>query len=380
MRDINFEKLVGLRKELHQYPELSGYEIETSKRIIQFLKLNNPTKIIDSIGGSGLAAIYDFGESGKTITIRCELDALPIQEINQFSHRSTTNGVSHKCGHDGHMAILSGVSSWLKNQKFQKGKVVLLFQPAEENGEGAYKVLNNQRFIELKIDYFFSLHNLPKEPMHSIVMNDAGFSAEVQSFSILLNGKESHAAEPENGINPAMAMAKIINELSATEIADTSRNDFTIMTPVHFLMGQKSYGISPALAELHYTLRTWTNAKMIELQQKIEDVVAAVSKDYDLEYKINWFEYFPATVNYPETNEYVYEAIKQNDFQLVNKSNPMKFGEDFGWYSKTYKTTMFGLGAGLDTSALHNADYDFPDEIIETGVKMFTSIISGILK
>lgn len=380
MKDINFEKLVGLRKELHQYPELSGYEIETSKRIIQFLKLNNPTKIIDSIGGSGLAAIYDFGESGKTITIRCELDALPIQEINQFSHRSSTNGVSHKCGHDGHMAILSGVSSWLKNQKFQKGKVVLLFQPAEENGEGAYKVLNNQRFIELKIDYFFSLHNLPKEPMHSIVMNDAGFSAEVQSFSILLNGKESHAAEPENGINPAMAMAKIINELSATEIADTSRNDFTIMTPVHFLMGQKSYGISPALAELHYTLRTWTNAKMIELQQKIEDVVAAVSKDYDLEYKINWFEYFPATVNYPETNEYVYEAIKQNDFQLVNKSNPMKFGEDFGWYSKTYKTTMFGLGAGLDTSALHNADYDFPDEIIETGVKMFTSIISGILK
>ena len=380
MRDINFETLVGLSKELHQYPELSGYEIETSKRIIKFLKLNNPTKIIDSIGGSGLAAIYDFGESGKTITIRCELDALPIQEINQFSHRSTTNGVSHKCGHDGHMAILSGVSSWLKNQKFQKGKVVLLFQPAEENGEGAYKVLNNQRFIELKIDYFFSLHNLPKEPMHSIVMNDAGFSAEVQSFSILLNGKESHAAEPENGINPAMAMAKIINELSATEIADTSRNDFTIMTPVHFLMGQKSYGISPALAELHYTLRTWTNAKMIELQQKIEDVVAAVSKDYDLEYKINWFEYFPATVNYPETNEYVYEAIKQNDFQLVNKSNPMKFGEDFGWYSKTYKTTMFGLGAGLDTSALHNADYDFPDEIIETGVKMFTSIISGILK
>lgn len=380
MKDINFEKLVSFRKELHQYPELSGYEIETSKRIIQFLKLNNPTKIIDSICGSGLAAIYDFGESGKTITIRCELDALPIQEINQFSHRSSTNGVSHKCGHDGHMAILSGVSSWLKNQKFQKGKVVLLFQPAEENGEGAYKVLNNQRFIELKIDYFFSLHNLPKEPMHSIVMNDAGFSAEVQSFSILLNGKESHAAEPENGINPAMAMAKIINELSATEIADTSRNDFTIMTPVHFLMGQKSYGISPALAELHYTLRTWTNAKMIELQQKIEDVVAAVSKDYDLEYKINWFEYFPATVNYPETNEYVYEAIKRNDFQLVSKSNPMKFGEDFGWYSKTYKTTMFGLGAGLDTPALHNADYDFPDEIIETGVKMFTSIISGILK
>ena len=380
MKDINFEKLVGLRKELHQYPELSGFEIETSKRIIQFLKLNNPTKIIDSIGSSGLAAIYDFGESGKTITIRCELDALPIQEINQFSHRSTTNGVSHKCGHDGHMAILSGVSSWLKNQNFQKGKVVLLFQPAEENGEGAYKVLNDQRFIELKTDYFFSLHNLPKEPMHSIVMNDAGFSAEVQSFSILLNGKESHAAEPENGINPAMAMAKIINELSATEIADTSRNDFTIMTPVHFLMGQKSYGISPALAELHYTLRTWTNAKMIELQQKIENVVAAVSKDYDLEYKINWFEYFPATVNYPETNKYVYEAIKRNDFQLVNKSNPMKFGEDFGWYSKTYKTTMFGLGAGLDTPALHNADYDFPDEIIETGVKMFTSIISGILK
>ena len=118
------KEILKLRKELHQNPELSGNEINTAKRIKEFILTHNPTKIIENVGGNGLLAIFEFSKKGPTITIRCELDALPIVESNTFSHKSLIEGVSHKCGHDGHMAIVAGLALWIKNQKFKTGKIV----------------------------------------------------------------------------------------------------------------------------------------------------------------------------------------------------------------------------------------------------------------
>lgn len=379
MHKTDLNTIINLRKELHTNPELSGFEFETAKRIRQFLIQNQPTEIIENLGGTGLAAVYQFSNTGKTIVIRCELDALPIQEVNDFEHQSKTQGVSHKCGHDGHMAIVSGLGFWLKEQKFNSGKVVLLFQPAEENGEGAHKIVTDEKFENLNIDYVFALHNIPKEPMHSIITIQKGFSAEVQSFIIKVKGKESHAAEPENGINPALAISKIIAEIANLEVVKTEDENFTIMTPVHVSMGQKSYGISPADGELHYTLRAWDNPKMEAVKSKIATAVATISSQYQLEHTIEWIEYFPASINDKKCNDYVVKAASENNFNLIQKPHPFKFGEDFGWYAKEYKTAMFGLGAGLNTPALHNADYDFPDELIETGITMFQDIIGTIL-
>lgn len=379
MHTTDLNTVINLRKELHTNPELSGFEFETAKRMKQFLAQNQPSEIIENLGGTGLAAVYKFSNTGKTIVIRCELDALPIQEVNDFEHQSKTQGVSHKCGHDGHMAIVSGLGFWLKEQKFNSGKVVLLFQPAEENGEGAHKIVTDEKFENLNIDYVFALHNIPKEPMHSIIAIQKGFSAEVQSFVIKVKGKESHAAEPENGINPALAISKIIAEIANLEVVNLEDENFTIMTPVHVSMGQKSYGISPANGELHYTLRAWDNLKMEAVKSKIVNAVATISAQYQLEHAIEWIEYFPASINDKECNDYVIKAAAVNSYKLTQKPHPFKFGEDFGWYAKEYKTAMFGLGAGIETPALHNADYDFPDELIETGITMFQDIIGTIL-
>ena len=132
-------KIKNLRKELHQNPELSEKEVETAARIKNFIKENHKTHIVDKIGGTGLAVVYDFPNDGATVMIRCELDALPITETNSFDHKSKNNGVSHKCGHDGHMSIVAGLIFWIKEKKFQHGKIILLFQPAEELGTGALK-------------------------------------------------------------------------------------------------------------------------------------------------------------------------------------------------------------------------------------------------
>ena len=211
--------LIDLRRTLHQFPELSGQEQDTAQRILSYVGHEGPSQIIEELGGHGLALVYAFKNSGPTIAIRCELDALPIQEINDFEYQSTIDGVSHKCGHDGHMTIVAGLAKWITTQGFDKGSIVLLFQPAEETGRGAEAVLKDPRFEALGIDYMFALHNIPKVPLHEIIVMDRGFSAEVISFNLELQGKASHAAEPEHGINPAIAIAELISSFSKLNIA-----------------------------------------------------------------------------------------------------------------------------------------------------------------
>ena len=373
-------KLIQLRKELHQHPELSGLEVNTAQRIQSFIQEYHPTKIVQNLGGQGFAAVYEFSADGPTVAIRCELDALPIEEENDFEHKSTVEGVSHKCGHDGHMTMVTGLIFWLIEQNFQRGKVVLLFQAAEETGKGAYEMLQDPRFSQLEIDYLFALHNIPGEAMHSVIVMKDGFSAEVQSFSMHLTGKESHAAEPEQGINPAVAVSEIIAALDALNVTDPHNKHFAVLTPVYMNLGQKAYGVSPANGELHYTIRTWSTEVMEQLQANIEHQVATICTQKGLTSQLNWFEHFPASKNDVTCNNYIRNAAKTNGFFLTERPYPFKFGEDFGWFSKHCKTAMFGLGSGLQTPNLHNAAYDFPDELIPTGVKMFRSAIASILE
>lgn len=181
-------KIIDFRKELHQHPELSGNEFKTVRKVQKFILEHHSGKIMELESG-GLAVTYDFGE-GPVVMLRCELDALPIEEENDFAHRSKVSGVSHKCGHDGHMAIVAGVGLNLQEKIYKRGKVILLFQPAEETGKGAYAVLNDPGFAQLKPNYIFALHNLPGEPLNSVIMVDNYFSATVQSFRLELTGKQ----------------------------------------------------------------------------------------------------------------------------------------------------------------------------------------------
>lgn len=372
-------ELIQLRKQLHQAPELSGQEKSTAERISHFIQQYHPTKIISHLGGFGLAAIYNFGEGGPVIGIRCELDALPITEANTFPHRSKQPGVSHKCGHDGHMAIVAGLIFWLKVQEFQRGKVVLIFQAAEETGQGAYEMLQDERFQQLQIDYIFALHNLPGLPLHSIKVQQGTFSAAVQSMVIKLEGKVSHASEPENGLNPSLAIAKIIKDFAALENTNPADRNFALLTPIHLRVGEIAYGIAPGKGEIHYTLRTWGEEELQTLKRKLQDRILAICKAQQLSYSIAWVEYFPATSNAHDCTAVIAQAALENQLQIVD-GYPLRFGEDFGWFTQKQPGAMFGLGAGVAHPALHHADYDFPDDILSTGLKMFQSIISSYLK
>ena len=198
-------------------------------------------------------------------------------------------------------------------------------------------------------------------------------------MGIYFKGLQAHASEPEKGINPAKCIAELILELDHFNVPDVSDENFALLTPVYSTIGEKAYGIAAGTGELHYTIRTATNKTMELLIASIKTAVELLSKKHQLEFSIQWFDYFPLTLNNNICIEKVKKAAEKNNFKIYNQPEFIRFGEDFGWFSQKYPSAMFGIGAGKDTPPLHNPAYDFPDELIVTGVKMMKGIAEELL-
>lgn len=377
---VSLAELIKLRKEIHKNPELSGNEKYTAKRIVSFTKKFQADKIISNLGGNGIAIIFKGKEKGPTVLIRCELDALPISETNGFKHKSVKNNVSHKCGHDGHMSIVSGLIPILSESKLKKGRVVLLYQPAEETGEGAERILKDNKFKSIKPDFVFALHNLPGFKKGNIIIREKEFAAASKGMIIKLIGKTSHAAEPEKGINPALAVSNIISELTSLPKKIKLKKDFSLVTIIHSKIGERAFGTSPGYAEVMVTLRSFKNADMKLLTDRAIKKVKLIARRYKLKCEIEFTEEFPATVNDKNCVEIIKDAAKENKLKVHKIRTPFRWSEDFGHFTNHFKGALFGLGSGIKQPALHNPDYDFPDDIIEPGIKVFYSIINQILR
>ena len=373
--DSTLDALVEFRRHLHAHPELSGKEEETAKLITGYLVNCAPTYILESIGGTGVMATFDSGQPGPALLFRAELDALPIQEINSFPYRSTIEGIAHKCGHDGHATILLGLARLIADNPISKGKVTLLFQPAEETGEGAAAILKDPQFAPLHFDFAFALHNLPGYPKHQIIIRQGAFNATVKSLILKLHGKTAHAAEPENGINPAFAIAEILQFIQNLSQPNTHQPDFCLLTPVHISLGEKAYGTSAGYGELHLTLRSWTSPEMEKLTTHLFQHLQHIQSKYQLKIEHNWLQAFESNTNAPEAVQLISTAAEALSLDVHQPPTPFKWGEDFGLFTQQFKGALFGLGAGVDHPNLHNPDYDFPDEIIPTGIHIFYSII-----
>ncbi|HAH57338.1 MAG TPA: amidohydrolase, partial [Bacteroidales bacterium] len=255
-------ELISLRHQLHREPELSGNEVKTAHKIEAFARKYTPDQLITGLGGHGIAAIYNGKKPGPGVLIRCDMDALPIQEINEdLEYRSTTAGLAHKCGHDGHMAIAAGLLPLLAENKPEKGRVVILFQPAEETGQGAEKVIKDPEFDQIKPDFCFALHNLPGFASGSIIIGKNTFASASVGLIVKLNGRTAHAAEPEKAITPAPAIAALIGHLP--ELANPGEiRDFSLLTIIHARIGERAFGTTPGYAELMATLRAYTNDQL----------------------------------------------------------------------------------------------------------------------
>jgi amidohydrolase len=364
--------LIHLRHTLHQFPEVALEESQTAQRILQFFQPLNPDQVVEELGGTGLAFVFKGKKPGKRILFRCELDALPIEDLKESPHQSLTKGKGHLCGHDGHMAIICGLGEKLAQNRPEKGEVVLLFQPAEETGDGAKAVLEDRRFEQIKPDFAFALHNLPGYPLHQIVMRQGTFAAGSTGMTITLTGKTSHSAHPEAGINPAQALAKLILELPQLP---NEAEGFALLTLIHAELGSLAFGTSAGKGSLSMTLRAFDQEELDSLIEKVKAKAQVVAESERLSVEFGFVEQFAVSVNDPELYQLVEKTAKNLGISLVEKPEPFRWSEDFGLFSQVCPSFLFGLGAGENCPQLHEGTYDFPDELITTGVELFEVIL-----
>ncbi|CAM2781208.1 amidohydrolase [Vibrio mytili] len=364
------------RQTLHQFPELSNQECATAQRIVEQFSQFSPDRVMTGLGGHGIAFVYQGMSPGPTTLIRCELDALPIEETNTFAHRSVHQGVSHKCGHDGHMAIVSSLGEFLSTQRPEKGRVVLAFQPAEETGEGAINMVNAPEFSELMPDFAFALHNYPSLPLGHVAVKAGPFNCASRGLVIRLMGKTSHAAHPENGISPAIAMCDIIKELN---VLPGTLDERCWVTVIHAKLGEVAFGTAPGEAVVMATLRSESNGAMETLVEAATALAKESAERHGLSWDLEWQDVFQASVNSELGCELVVQACQDTNTPCTILDEPMRWSEDFGQFTAVAKQgAMFVLGSGQNSPQLHNPDYDFPDELTPVGRAIFASLIEKI--
>lgn len=357
-----------IRRMLHQLAELSENEKNTSEFISGELMKIDRFRFSNTASHAVMAS---QGGSGGFI-LRADMDALPIDESHLLlDYKSNNKGVSHKCGHDGHSAILIELARKMKGKKGIRNWH-LLFQHAEETGKGALELLNRQAFKAIQPDMIFGMHNIPGFPLGTVLIKSGTITSSVASLKIVFEGRSSHASEPENGNSPMPAITYMLS-LNTPKTLDGGQ----MCTVVYLNAGQLHHGngTSPGRAELKLTLRAATEFDFLNLKRYFQNEAEMQARKYQLKLEITEEDKFISCYNHPAATQVVLDAAVRAKLPVQFMSMPFAFGEDFGFYSHEYASCFFGLGAGLEQVSLHHPDYDFPDKLIEPAVLLWQEIL-----
>lgn len=368
MNDKNLQLVKQLRHELHQHPELSNEETWTKQHLIKFLKDNTKLKIVDK--GLWFYAVYYVGDDKENIAFRADIDALPMEEGIELEYGSKVPGVSHKCGHDGHAASLAGFALEIDQNGADKN-IFLLFQHAEEIGDGAAECVS---FIkENNIEEIFAFHNMSGMAFKSVNVIDGTSNYASKGMTIHMEGYPSHASEPEKGVNPAFAIAKVISDIPNAIIKNSNKGK-VFCTVVQVDIGERAFGISASKGNLLLTFRAQYESEMDKFQDNIEEIAISQAEEYGLKISFSYNDAFPETNNHKESSDKIRQVCNIKGLEIVEMTEPFRGSEDFGYYLKQAKGAICYIGNGEDYPSLHTQEYNFPDEIIETAIELFKGL------
>jgi amidohydrolase len=363
------KRLISIRRHLHQYPELSNEEFETTKSIQKWLG-EEGIEIRNTGLKTGVFADIKGGKPGLTVAIRADIDALPIEEQTGLPFASKVKGVMHACGHDFHTAAVIGAAYLLKEfQSELNGTVRLIFQPAEESGGGAAHVIKDGQIGDVAA--IIGLHNKPNLPVGTIGIKEGPLMAAVDRFQIVLQGKGSHAAIPHSGKDPIAAAAQLITALQTIVSRNVSPLESAVVS-VTRITGGNTWNVIPGNVTLEGTIRTFESTIREEIKDKFYSIVNHIAAAFSQEATIDWFPGPPALHNHPAVTEMASRSALGQSLHVINPE-PSMGGEDFAYYLQHIPGTFAFFGTNGNEDWHHPAFTVDEKSIIKAAHFLFES-------
>lgn len=360
------EKLISIRRHLHQYPELSYEEFETTKAIRNWLNEADIT-IINSDLKTGVIAEVSGNKNGPTVALRADIDALPIHEETNLSYASKNPGKMHACGHDFHAASILGAAYLLKaNEPSLNGTVRFIFQAAEESGDGACKVIEARHLQNVQA--IFGMHNKPDLPVGTIGIKDGPLMAGVDRFEIEIKGIGTHAAVPDAGVDPIVASSQIVMALQTIVSRNISSFHNAVISVTNIHSGN-TWNVIPEKATLEGTVRTFQAETRIKIPELMKRVIKGVADALGVQAKLHWYPGPPAVHNDVTLTELSTHIAQRMGLQIISPK-PSMAGEDFSFYQQEIPGSFVFMGTN-GTQEWHHPAFTLDEGALPISAQYF---------
>ena len=375
--------LVEIRRTIHMHPELGFEEVETSKLVAGWLERFG-LEVRRGWAKTGVVGLLAGQRPGKTVAIRADMDALPLEEANIVPYASKEKGKMHACGHDAHVAILLGVAKFFSSIPNQvKGNIKWIFQPAEEGGGGGRVMVEEGVLDSPKVDAIFATHVFPFLSTGKVGIYEREGLAAMDRFTIRVIGKGAHAATPHVSKDPILAVGHLITQLHSIVSRNINPLDSAVVT-IGKVHGGTAFNVIPDAVELSGSIRSLNPQVRLELKRRIEQITQGIGSSFAMDYRLDFEDGYPALVNEPEMSQLVASACAKGiGMENVEILRPFMGSEDFAYYLQRCPGSFFRLGVRNETKGIihsyHTSLFDIDEEVLPFGVEMFVRIIDQYL-
>jgi amidohydrolase len=375
-------RLVALRREIHQHPELAFEETETAKRVETFLgELGIRSRT--GYGKTGIVALLEGRRPGPTIAIRADMDALPIEERNALPFASKVPGKMHACGHDAHTAIAAGVAAVLADMRDDlAGRVMFIFQPAEETLTGAAAMLADGALDDVKPDAILGFHNWPQLSTGTVGWHPDAVMASSDGFDVTLRGVGGHGAHPHLAVDAIVGAAQFINQVQTVVSREVAPIDSAVIT-IGSIRGGTARNIIAPSVELSASVRTLDAATSEKVQSAVRRILDGLKAGMRLDYELRWTKLVPVLRNDKATMQAVLDVARRTlgEAKVIEMPSPSMGSEDFAWFAERIPSAHLRIGSKIDghDTAIHRADYQLNEAVLPLATDLMARAVLALL-
>ena len=376
------DELTLIRRDIHAHPEL-GFEEERTSGIVAEKLAEYGLEVHRGLATTGVVGTLRRGNSLRAIGLRADMDCLPMQELNEFAHRSTHDGLMHGCGHDGHTTMLLGAARYLAKTRNFEGTVHFIFQPGEEGFGGGRVMVEQGLFEKFPCDAVFALHNKPGVPVGNVALRAGPLLAASDRFDIRIKAQGGHAAYPHHGIDPFVVGAQTVMALQTIPSRNVDPVDSSIIS-IGFMRGGSAYNVIPDELHIGGTVRSFRPEVRDLLERRMGEVARGTAALYGASAQLDYRRGYPPTINHADEAEFAADVAAEvcGAERVERNVSPSLGGEDFSYMLQKVPGAMLWLGNGPGEGGclLHNARYDFNDSALPFGVSVLARLAERFLK